>query len=237
MSTTLQWPRRLAAATLLALAWPSHAQIPVTDGASIAARAAQHAESLAKYLEQIATLKAQLESAHRQYEAITGARNLGDILNNPAIRNSIPADVRGVLRRGESSMGSIQHSIDRIRNDERLTGNYAADSQALSRRVEDLGLRSQALLEQAQEGIGDRMQQLDQLQQQINLATDPKAISDLQARLQVEQANIQADQIRADLLSRQIEAERALIERQSAKLARQSSLSVDAIRAPLPHIQ
>ncbi|AEC18857.1 TraF protein [Pusillimonas sp. T7-7] len=237
MKPTLKWLQSLAAAALVCLSIPAHGQIPVTDGASITARAAQHAESLAKYLEQIATLKAQLESAHRQYEAITGARNLGDILNNPTIRNSIPADVRVVLRRGESSIGSIQHSVNRIRDEERLTGNYAVDSQALSRRVEDLGLRSQALLEQAQEGIGDRMLQLDQLQQQINLATDPKAISDLQARLQVEQANIQADQIRADLLSRQLEAEKVLIEQQSAQLVRQSSLSVDAIRAPIPDIR
>ncbi len=229
--------RSLTLAALPALVLPAHAQISVTDAASIAARAAQHAESLAKYLEQIATLKGQLESLHRQYEALTGARNLGDILNNPTIRKSLPADVRSVLNSGDKSLGSIQRSVERIQGEERLSGDFSVDSQALTQRIENLSVRSKALFEQAQEGMQARMDQLDQLQTQINLAQDPKAIADLQARLQVEQANIHADQIRADLLSRQIEAEKALIEQQASKMARQTSLSVDAIRAPLPDMR
>ncbi len=229
--------RSLAFAVLFAPSLSVHAQIPVTDGASIAARAAQHVESLAKYLEQITTLKAQLESANRQFEALTGTRNLGDILNNPAIRNSLPQDVRAILNSSEDSLGSIQHSVKRIRDEERLTADFSIDNQALTRRIENLGMRSKALLEQGQEGMEGRIKQLDQLQTQINLAVDPKAIADLQARLLVEQANIQADQMRADLLSRQIESEKYLIEQQASVFVRQSSLSVDAIRAPLPNIR
>jgi type IV secretion system protein VirB5 len=78
-----------------------------------------------------------------------------------------------------------------------------------------------------------RVKQVDQLQAKINQAQDPKAIADLQARLLVEQANIQADQTRADILTRQIEAEQALMEQQAEKLA-DSSFSLGAIRAPLP---
>lgn len=210
------------------------AQIPVTDTASISAQAMQHAESLAKYLEQIATLKQQLESAKRQYEALTGTRNLGDLLNNPAIRKSLPDDVQAMLKSGDNSLGSIANSVQRIQSEERLSGDFSIDRQALTQRIENLGVRSKALLEQAQSGTLARLSQVDQLQTQINLATDPKAIADLQARLQVEQANIMADQMRADLLSRQIEAEKLLIERQAAAMVKKSSLSVDAIRAPLP---
>lgn len=210
------------------------AQIPVTDTASISAQAMQHAESLAKHLEQIATLKQQLESAKRQYEALTGTRNLGDLLNNPAIRKSLPDDVQAMLKSGDNSLGSIANSVQRIQSEERLSGDFSIDRQALTQRIENLGVRSKALLEQAQSGTLARLSQVDQLQTQINLATDPKAIADLQARLQVEQANIVADQMRADLLSRQIEAEKLLIERQAAAMVKKSSLSVDAIRAPLP---
>lgn len=226
--------RTAALALMLASPFTAQAQIPVTDNASITARALEHAESLAKYLEQIATLKAQLESAQRQYESLTGTRNLGDILSNPALRNSLPYDVRSILSKSEDNLGSIEHSVKRLQQEERLSGDFTVDSQALTRRIENLGLRSQALLEQAQEGMQGRLEQLDQLQAQINLTTDPKAIEELQARLQVEQANIAADQIRADLLSRQIQAEKMLIERQAVRMAKQSSLSVEAIRAPIP---
>ena len=225
--------RSVVVAMALSMA-PAYAQIPVTDSASITARAMQHAESLAKYLEQIATLKAQLDSAHRQYAALTGTRNLGDLLNNPAIRRSLPDDVQALLKQGEGNLGSIADSVKRIQGEERLSGDFSIDSKALTKRVEDLGIRSKALLEQAQKGALARLEQVDQLQAQINQATDPKAIADLQARLQVEQANIMADQMRADLLSRQIETEKTLIEQQASVMAKQTSLSVDAIRAPLP---
>ncbi|HCN73324.1 MAG: P-type DNA transfer protein VirB5 [Pusillimonas sp.] len=229
--------RNLGLTVMLLITANALAQIPVTDSASITARALQHAESLAKYLEQIATLKSQLESAQRQYQALTGTRNLGDLLNNPAIRRSLPDDVQSVLKSAESSLGSIAYSVDRIQREEQLSGNYSVDSQALTQRVNSLAVRSKALLEQAQSGTLARLDQVDQLQAQINLASDPKAIADLQARLQIEQANIMADQMRADLLSRQIEAEKALIERQAAALAKESSFSVEAIHAPVPNIR
>lgn len=230
--------RALALATLLASASPVFAAgIPVIDTTSMAARAAEHIESIAKYMEQIATLKAQLESAQRQYAALTGTRNLGDILNNPAIRNSLPTDVKDILSSAGTSYASIQSSVERIKDEERLTGDFTIDNQALSRRVENLALRSKALFEQAQQGMQTRLSQLDQLQNQINLTTDPKAISELQARLQIEQANIQADQMRADLLSRQLAVEKALIQEQSSRLVKQASFSLEAIHAPLPDMR
>lgn len=230
--------RALALATLLASASPVFAAgIPVIDTTSMAARAAEHMESIAKYMEQIATLKAQLESAQRQYAALTGTRNLGDILNNPAIRNSLPTDVKDILSSAGTSYASIQSSVERIKDEERLTGDFTIDNQALSRRVENLALRSKALFEQAQQGMQTRLSQLDQLQSQINLTTDPKAISELQARLQIEQANIQADQMRADLLSRQLAVEKALIQDQSSRLVKQASFSLEAIHAPLPDMR
>lgn len=230
--------RAYALAVLLANASPVFAAgIPVIDTTSMAARAAEHMESLAKYMEQIATLKSQLESAQRQYAALTGTRNLGDILNNPAIRNSLPTDVKEILSSTGASYASIQSSVERIKDEERLTGDFTIDNQALSRRVENLALRSKALFEQAQQGMQTRLSQLDQLQSQINLTTDPKAISELQARLQIEQANIQADQMRADLLSRQLAVEKALIQEQSSRLVKQASFSLEAMHAPLPDMR
>lgn len=236
----MSYLKKLTTSALLVLmgaGFTANAQIPVTDSASIGARAVQHAESLAKYLEQISTLKQQLESANKQFAALTGNRNLGEILQNPAIRKSLPQDVQEILKSGENSLGSIQQSVKRIKSEERLTGDFTIDNKSLKLRMEDLSTRTKAIYEQAQEGMQGRVEQIDNLQKQINLTQDPKAIADLQARLQVEQANIQADQIRADLLSRQLDAEKALIEEQAAKLVSQSSLSINAIRAPLPNMR
>lgn len=213
---------------------PVHASgIPVVDAASIADRAIKHVETLAKYAEQIQVLRGQLESQKRQLESLTGTRNLGDILNNPAIRDALPADAREILRASSGGLGGISDAVERIEREERLTGNYEQDKKSLDARTEKLAVRSQAMMEQTQKAMTARVKQVDQLQAKINQTQDPKAIADLQARLLVEQANIQADQTRADILTRQIEAEQALMEQQAQKLA-DSSFSLNAIRAPLP---
>ncbi|MDG9971476.1 P-type DNA transfer protein VirB5 [Achromobacter mucicolens] len=213
---------------------PVHASgIPTFDGANLADRAIKHIETLAKYAEQIAVLRDQLESQKRQLEALTGTRNLGDILNNPAIRDALPADAREILRASNGGLGGLSDVVDRIEREERLTGNYEQDKKNLDARADKLAVRSQAMMEQTQKAMTARVKQVDQLQAKINQAQDPKAIADLQARLLVEQANIQADQTRADMITRQIEAEQALMEQQAEKLA-DSSFSLGAIRAPLP---
>ena len=216
---------------------PAHASgIPVVDAASIADRAIKHAETLAKYAEQITVLKNQLESQRRQLEALTGTRNLGDILNNPLIRDSLPADARDVLRSANGGGSGFSDIAERIEREEKLTGNYEQDKKNLDARTEKMAVRSQALMQQTQKGMTARVSQVNQLQKQINQSQDPKAIADLQARLLVEQANILVDQTRADMLARQLEAEQALMEAQADKLAA-SSFSIEAIRAPLPGVR
>lgn len=208
--------------------------IPVIDAANNVARAMEHAQSLAKFIEQITVMKNQLETTMRQYQAMTGSRNLGDILNNPLIRDQLPLDAYLVLKNAErGNYEAVAKASARILNEEALTGNHEADKQAVQTRGEQLAIRSKALMEQLQKATTDRMGQLSQLQQQINLATDPKAIQDLQARMLVEQGNIQADKMRADLLIQQLEAEQELLTQQAEKIA-DTSFSVDAIRAPLP---
>lgn len=223
---------------VLLLHSPTFAQgIPVIDQSSIAAQATQHAEALAKYIEQIATLKQQLDQAVRQYEAFTGPRNLGDIFSNPAIRKSLPPDLRSVLENTGDSYARIQTAMKRIEKEQVLSGNYLMDRKSIQERIDGLAVRTKALLEQVQEGQQERLAQIDQLQAQINASTDPKAIADLQARLQVEQANILVDEIRVNLLNQELAAEKQLIERQAAALTRKSSLSIEAIRAPIPEVR
>lgn len=213
---------------------PAHAGgIPVIDPASIAARASEHAATLAKYVEQIATLKAQLDTARAQLEGLSGTRNLGDIWNNPAIRDALPKDARTVLESADQSYGSISRSVQRIKRDEALTGIYLTDKQRIADREWDFMTAAKAAMESAASGTEARMKQIDNLQAQINQAVDAKAIADLQARLLVEQANVQADTVRMDLLQRELEAERALIDAQKARLS-ETSFSIEAIRAPLP---
>ena len=69
--------------------------------------------------------------------------------------------------------------------------------------------------EQAYNAMTKRLETIDGLQAQINQTTNPKEIAELQARIAVEQANIQADQTRVELAKQQFSAERELLRKRA----------------------
>lgn len=217
----------LSLSLALALPQPATAQIPVTDGASIAQNLLSHIESMAQYAQQLTALQSQLQTAQNAYSAVTGVRNLGMLFNNPSIRSSLPSDYSQVIQNGSTLNGAGQSVLQA---NQLQPGNYAANLASVNARTSQLGADTSALMTQAQQGLTARMQELDSLQQQINATQDPKAIAELQARLQVEQANIAVDQMRANNLAQQINAEKALADDQVAQLT-QRSFSMTAITA------
>jgi len=81
----------IAISMCLALpAFHSMAQIPVTDGVNLGANLTQHVEGIAKFIEQVNALNAQIDQAKQQYNALTGSRGFGDLFNDPELRNSLP---------------------------------------------------------------------------------------------------------------------------------------------------
>ncbi len=55
----------------------TYAQIPVTDGASIAQQVAAQVETIAKWKMQYDQMTSQINQMKQQYESLTGSRNLG----------------------------------------------------------------------------------------------------------------------------------------------------------------
>ena len=73
----------------------AHAQIPVTDGASIAQQAAAQVETIAKWKLQYDQMMSQIDQAKQQFESLTGSRGLGTIMNNAALRDYLPNNWQG----------------------------------------------------------------------------------------------------------------------------------------------
>jgi type IV secretion system protein VirB5 len=86
----------LVGVVLSALASVSFAQIPVTDGAAIARHTASQVETIAKWKMQYDQMVSQIDQQKQQYQSVTGTRNLGNIMNNPALRDYLPNDWQGV---------------------------------------------------------------------------------------------------------------------------------------------
>lgn len=220
--------RKLFASAAVALvvassALPANAQLAVFDGAN-AANTAQSIIQLKAQLDQLKstydTVTNHLAEAKRMTAAVTGVRNLGDVFNNPAIRQYLPGDVKRIY--DKASLGGyagISGSVDEILKAEGLTGTTAEKMASIQERQRRSAATTKLIGEDAFEGARQRLAQLDQLQSKINQTEDPKAIADLQARIAIEQANMQNESTKLQLLQMMAQAEERLAAQQSHELS------------------
>jgi len=180
------------------------AVISVNDSASIQQQVRTQAETMAKWQAQYNQMMQQLEQAKRHYEALTGTRGLGQIINDSSLREYLPNDWQkvyddiraqgyaGLKGRGAQiyQENKIFDSCTHLKSDDH---RKVCEAQAV-KSAQDKGF----LLE-AYDTINKRMKQIDQLMGQINTTQDPKSIAELQARINIEQANIQNEQTRLEL--------------------------------------
>ncbi|MGS1117410.1 type IV secretion system protein [Castellaniella sp. UC4442_H9] len=183
--------------------------IPVVDAGAIA-----------KFIEQIQTAKAQLDMAKLQMESMTGGRGLGMIMNDPSIRASLPTNVRSLLGQLDGDLSGLGASTNSILAQVRApVGNdVTVETAHLRDRSEELDARLQALNQQGAENLNRRAAQIDALQQQIDATQDPKAIAELQARIQIEQSNIAVEQQRLDAGRQEIESEKTLLKHRAQRV-------------------
>ena len=87
----------------LSLSSAAFAQIPVTDGASIAKQIANQVETIQKWKLQYDQMMSQIDQAKQQYESLTGSRGLGNVMNDPSLRDYLPNDWQGGKRVAKSS--------------------------------------------------------------------------------------------------------------------------------------
>ncbi|MEX3613980.1 MAG: type IV secretion system protein [Burkholderia gladioli] len=183
-----------AAALTLSLSTGVYAQgIPVLD-----------ASTLAQAIITVQQLKQQYVTLTNQYQALIGNRGLGDILNNPALRNYLPDEWQSVYDAVKSGqMNGISGVADSIARQEGLTA-YTPGQQ----RLNDTLSANKAMVMRAYQASIDRLNNIQQLMQQSNLTQDPAAKADLQNRWSAEISSINADKVRLDLAAKLQDAEK-----------------------------
>ena len=139
-------------------------------------------QELASMAEQLTALKAQLQATEQQVAALTGARGLGGIANNPALRAALPAEAANLI----DAAGALSTRANALLADEAARPGGAA---ALARARQMAATREASGLRAYEAGTA-RLGQIDVLMNAINTTTDPKGIAELQARIAVEQATV-----------------------------------------------
>ncbi|WP_312595915.1 P-type DNA transfer protein VirB5 [Stutzerimonas nitrititolerans] len=180
------------------------AQIPVTDGASIAQQTMAQIETIAKWKMQYDQMMSQIEQAKQQYESLTGSRGLGTIMNDPALRDYLPTDWQGVydsVRSGGYSglSGRAQSIYDENRLFDSCAHIAIADQRTACEALAVKASQDKGFALDAYDAAKSRINQIDQLMAKINQTEDPKAIAELQGRIAAEQANIQNEQTKLQM--------------------------------------
>ena len=191
--------------------------IPVIDTASIAQLVIQLDAMAQDYQSQLD----QLDEAIRQSNALTGARNAGDLLNGALereLREITPNTWQETLNminanslpNGANETQGIFTNL--VNTYDPITGAdaYSSDpngplSQSLDRRT-NTTYAAMAASEQAFNNIGQRVQIYESLLSELNNTQDLKATADLQARISVENGLLMNELIRLNAISIQQKA-------------------------------
>ncbi|BCF95413.1 type IV secretion system protein [Paraburkholderia largidicola] len=210
----------LAALVLLGAANAAHAQIPTTDIAA----AAQRALAIDNAIQQLTQMKAQVQS-------LTGNWNVGVVLNDPALHSYLPDQWESIYNKAKSgSLNGISSATLQIMQQEGLTNGATSGQQRLNSTLATNKAMAQASYDQT---IA-RLQNIQSLMQQSNLAQTAAEKQDLNNRLQAELAMVQNEQTRLNMMTSLQNAEVQLAQRQAHIANKNALLGLDANGNLLP---
>src|SRR5471032_484348 len=161
--------------------------------------------------QQVQTMEQQYTTMTTQLNALTGNRGLGQILDNPSMHSYLPdqwQSIYGQVKGGQLS--GISSAASQIESDEGMTATTPGQQ-----RYNDTLAANKAMSMQAYQANLSRLQNIKSLMQQSDATQDPPAKADLQNRLQSENAMIQNEQTRLNLMGQLQQAEEKLAAQQA----------------------
>jgi type IV secretion system protein VirB5 len=199
---------KVACAVLVALGSSgARAQgIPVIDVANLTQTIRQVIDGITQINNQVQQI-AQLQN---QLNSINGMRNLGDIFNNPALRNYVPAEAYRYLNAvnstgysGLSATGRALRDAGMVYNCMDLAGAARSTCQAaLAQPYQHKGL-----LQDAMRAAAGRLLQIQSLMGQINATNDQKSVQEIQARIGAENALLAHEMSQVQMLQGMADSE------------------------------
>ena len=199
---------KVAAAVLIAFgAGNARAQgIPVIDVANLIQTILQVLNDFTKISNQVR----QITELQNQLNSINGIRNLGQVSNNPMLRNYVPAEaytyLNAVNTSGYSGLNATAKALrdaGMVYNCMDLTGAARTDCQAaLAQPYQHKGL-----LQDAMKSASGRLSQINSLMDQINGTSDQKAVQEIQARIGAENALLAHEMSQVQMLQGMADSE------------------------------
>ncbi len=189
----------LLATSLASVPFTVTAGIPVTDGAAAAQREKNFAKEMLEMGKQLTEMKRQFEQQVKQFKAMTGSRNMGNLLKD-TLKDQIP-----------SEWSAIYDGAKNIDYKSVINGKaYQTDN------ADKLLVHNQQMISKVFADTKKQLENIEQLMNQINNTQDIKAATDLQNRIAVEQAKIANNQIKLDMFDRLYKQQQEIEQRRFA---------------------
>jgi type IV secretion system protein VirB5 len=182
--------------------------IPVIDIASNTQNALNQATNIVQFTATVTQLKNNLEQAKMMFQAMNGVRGMASLINNPAARQYLPKSAAQLYSLGTSGAGGgyagLSGSMQAIKTAAQIM--KPADlangtTGALLGRQQDQLATMQATAEASYDAAGARFDTLQQLVNHVDLANDPKAAADLANRINAENAMMQNEVTKLNMLA------------------------------------
>lgn len=232
-----------ATIALAALAHPAAAQIPVTDGASITARALEAARSLRQGLQQLQQMQMQYQQAVSTYNAIAHATDLGGIASalGGVSRSYLPPG--STITEGLSAVqGGIYGGVPgALSGAERFLGSnqvYATPGTPDAWQIEQnrramVTANAQALAAESMAEADQRLANLAILRARLEAAKDGTEVAAVNGLIAIEQQNLAVHQARFQNIQAMVVADNRVMEQRLEQRQRQSADELRAMTAPI----
>lgn len=203
--------------------------IPVYDGGN----SAQMVQQLAHNVQMLARLKSQLDQMRQQYRAMTGSRGFGNLLTAQSLQQALPQDWQQIYQAIQSGgydsldarAKAIADAAGMIKRCEHLPKDSPRQKSCQAAAVQSA--QTQSNITQALEATSRRLDGLITLASKIDGAKDIKAVQDLTARINIEQAAIQNEQNRIQLFFRMADEQKETTRQQERRTRNQRHQEVD----------
>lgn len=218
--------KSLIAATLaMACVFPSQAGIPVSvilDATAQVNQIQNFAQMLKEYamlVDQLTEMRRQLSQMEKEYDSVTGSRNLGEILNDPEFKQYLPDNWKGVYQNiRHQGYDGLSGTARAMRDASKIFDACEYLTDPTEKRICNAQAvkpsQDQAFAQDAYQTSTNRVTQIESLMSKINQTSDPKAIAELNARIQAEQAMIQNEQTKIALYQASADAEERILAQQ-----------------------
>ncbi len=176
------------AAVACALSMPALAQgIPVIDVANLAQTVQQVLNDITAINNQVQ----QIQQLQAQLSSLNGFRNLGNVFNNPLLKNYVPAEAYTLVNAVNSGGYAGLNGTGRALRDATMVYNcldLEGDARIRCQATLAQPYQHKGLLQDAMRSAAGRLTQIQSLMGQIDATPDQKSVQEIQARIGAENA-------------------------------------------------